>query len=64
MGIAPSEAKKLTVWELAAVTDRWIEAHDIGDDRKLSPAEADEIWNWMQQKDPVPVSSTKSNGHG
>jgi hypothetical protein len=64
MGMSIEDVKKTTVWELAAITDRWIEAHDTGDDRKLSPAEADEIWDWMQQKDPVPVSSRKSNGHG
>jgi hypothetical protein len=64
MGLAPNDVKKMTVWEFIAVADHWMEAHDTGDDRKLSAAEADEIWDWMQQKDPVPVSSRKSNGHG
>jgi hypothetical protein len=28
MGISPAEAKRMSMWELAAVTERWIEAHD------------------------------------
>ena len=69
MGIAPSEVKKLTVWEMAAVTERWVEAHDTGDSGgKLSEPEKDEIWTWMQAKPGIPLTlkeaRKKRNGHG
>jgi hypothetical protein len=70
MGISPAEVKKMSVWEMAAVTERWIEAHDTGDDRKgkLDEDEKDEIWAWMQAKPGVPLTlkeaRAKKNGAG
>lgn len=63
MGIAPAEAKKLTVWELGAITDRWMEAHEPADKpgSRLSPTEKDELWDWMQTKK-MPLSHRKTNG--
>jgi hypothetical protein len=68
MGVAPSEAKKMTVWEFVAVCDRWIEAHEVEQPgSRLSDTDKGEIWDWMQSKD-IPLSRkaarAKSNGHG
>jgi hypothetical protein len=63
MGISPVEAKKMSVWELAAVSERWVEAHDTGQhDGKLSDGEKDEIWAWMRQEGYV--GRKKGNGAG
>jgi hypothetical protein len=62
MGVMPGEFKRMTVWELSAVTERWIEAHDTGE-RGMSKAEQDEMWEWMQSKPKVPLTHRK-NGHG
>lgn len=61
MGISPAEAKKLSIWELNAVAERWIEAHAIeGQDGKagdkLSSGEKDEIWAWMQSRPHSPLT--------
>lgn len=65
MGIMPSEFKRMTVWELNAVTERWVEAHTPSDGpgSRLTPDERDEIWDWMQTKN-IPLSHRKSNGAG
>ena len=63
MGISPAELKKMSVWEMAAVTERWIEAHDTGDRKgKLDEDEKDEIWAWMQEQGHV--GGKKRNGAG
>jgi hypothetical protein len=67
MGISPVEAKQMSIWEMAAVTERWIEAHDTeGKDGKgggrLSDDEKDEIWTWMKAEGHV--GKGKGNGAG
>jgi hypothetical protein len=70
MGIAPSEAKKMTVWEFVAVADRWIEAHDTEQPgSRLSQTDKDDIWAFMQKRTDIPVSRAaarraKGNGAG
>jgi hypothetical protein len=70
MGVAPSELKRLTVWEFSAVADRWIEAHEASDKpgSRLSENEKDELWDWMKTRTDIPVSRAaaraKKNGNG
>ena len=66
MGISPSEAKKMTLWEFQAVTDYWIDTHQAASDKpgsRLSETEKDELWDWMQTKN-IPLSHRKKNGAG
>ena len=65
MGIAPSELKRMSVWEFGAVANRWVEAHDSGE-QGMSSAEQDELWDWMQTRPKVPLTHRKGNGqvHG
>ena len=57
MGISPAEVKKMSVWEMAVVTERWVEAHDTGDRKgRLDENEKDEIWAWMQTQPKVQFS--------
>jgi hypothetical protein len=71
MGISPAEAKKMSVWEFGAVSERWIEAHDTDRHRdgRLSEGEKDEIWTWMQDLPAAPLTlkearARKGNGAG
>jgi hypothetical protein len=66
MGLAPSETKRMTVWELRAVTERWIEAHATDDKgHRLSETEKDEIWEWMQTRPAMPLTHRKNGkAHG
>jgi hypothetical protein len=64
MGIAPSEFKRMSLWEFQAVTERWIEAHDAGGNT-LPEAEKDEIWDFLQTRTDIPLSraaARKGNG--
>jgi hypothetical protein len=66
MGISPNDWRKMSMWEMAAASERWVAAHDTEshDDRKgkLDEAEKDEIWAWMQQKGAT--GRKRSNGTG
>lgn len=71
MGISPLDAKRMSMWEMAAVTDRWIVAHDTDaaeNKGMLDADEKDEIWNWMQARPGRPLTlkeaRAKRNGSG
>jgi hypothetical protein len=64
MGMSIDDAKRASMWEMAAATERWMEAHDPeGHNDKpgsrLSEDDKDEIWAWMQEEGYV-----KPNGAG
>jgi hypothetical protein len=63
MGVAPSELKRMTVWEFGAVADRWMEAHDTGE-HGMSNSEKDEIWEWMQTQPKVPLTLKNGRADG
>ena len=59
----------MSMWEMAIVSDRWVEAHDTGDHKgELGDGEKDEIWDWMQQRPGVPLTLREArkaaNGRG
>ncbi len=64
MGLAPSELKKMTVWETTAVMQVWSEAHGKGDG--LSNSEADELWDFVKDQNlPTTLAAAKGiNGSG
>jgi hypothetical protein len=71
MGISPADVKRMSIWEFAAVAERWIEAHDTGERGKgdrLDDATKDEIWDWMKATSASPLTlkeaRSKANGHG
>ena len=70
MGISPAEAKKMSVWEMAAVTDRWIEAHDTESHKaggRLDKDEKDRLFDWVKSKGrPLTLKEAraKTNGAG
>ncbi len=71
MGISPLDAKRMSMWEMAAVSERWVEAHDTDsaeEKGKLDEDEKDEIWNWMQAQPAAPLTlkeaRAKQNGTG
>lgn len=69
MGLSARDVDDMSYWQLFATADGWANAHDVSHPGKLSEREADEIWEWMKTRPPVPAShhhNLKPNGanHG
>lgn len=47
MGMSPAETLACSVFEYLAALDGFIEANDPEGDKKLSSAEKDDLWNWI-----------------
>jgi hypothetical protein len=62
MGIQPGELKRMTVWESIVVMEHWIEAH--GGAKGMSEGEKVEMWEWLQQQPPMPLSHHKRPNGG
>lgn len=57
----------MSMWELAAVTERWIEAHDTESHRgnRLNEEDKDELWKWMQTKNrPLTLKEARKKANG
>jgi hypothetical protein len=61
MGIQPSEFWHMSLWAMSTVSTYYIAAHEAGEPG-LSTAEADDIWDWMQDK-PGTVRSPADRAH-
>ncbi|ASY68902.1 hypothetical protein [Sinorhizobium fredii] len=40
----------MSMWQLAAALEGYAKANDPEAAKELSPAEADDLWDWMQKK--------------
>jgi hypothetical protein len=40
----------MSVWQFVAACDGYAKGNDPNGNHDLSPAEADELWSWMQTK--------------
>lgn len=54
MGFTPQHVDQMSVWQFFAALDGWLEANTSGEG--LSESEKDDLWDWMQDRPPVPVS--------
>jgi hypothetical protein len=57
------------MYQVERAIDGWMEANGSSDDGKLPDSEAEEIWTWMQNRPPVPLTlkearRLKANGAG
>ena len=50
MGMTPAEVDRTSIWKFMAAADGFAKANDPNSGKDLSPAEADELWSWMQTK--------------
>jgi hypothetical protein len=58
MGYTPHEVDDMSMWEFHVVVEGWQKANSLDESGgKLSEAEKDEIWEWMETMPPVPLSS-------
>ena len=55
MHLSPEQVDRLSMWQFNAAIIGW--AKQYADPDKISSAEEDEIWEWMQAKDNIPLSS-------
>jgi hypothetical protein len=57
VGLTPRDVDRLSMWEFMAAVEGWIKANSSEDSSgSLGSKEADEIWEWMQQQQPVPLT--------
>lgn len=54
MGWTTAEVKRASVFEFSAAMVGWGKQHE--DPTKMSEADKDDVWAWMQAKDDVPLS--------
>jgi hypothetical protein len=48
MGYSPQQVNAMSMWQFTAAVDGYVKAN--GGEDKMSSAEADELWNWLQAK--------------
>lgn len=61
MGFAPSEIDRMSQWQFFAAMDGWMKANGGDGGSSLSESEKDEIWEWMQAMESVPLASKAMN---
>jgi hypothetical protein len=50
MGFSPQAVNEMSMWQFRAAFDGY-QTHHTGGDQKLSGADADELWEWLQSKE-------------
>jgi hypothetical protein len=64
MGFAPEVVDRMSIWQFSAAVIGWSRQYE--DPSKLNDADKDELWDWMIEKNDVPLSSgryKKLNGN-
>ncbi|MEZ2132465.1 MULTISPECIES: hypothetical protein [unclassified Sinorhizobium] len=49
MGFTPADVKAMSMWEFLASVDGYVRAQ--GGEEKMSNAEAEDLWQWLQSKE-------------
>jgi hypothetical protein len=49
MGFTPQHVNEMSMWQFLAAVDGYVKAQ--GGEEKMSNAEADELFNWLQSKE-------------
>jgi len=58
MGFTPQQIDEMSPWQFTAACEGYAEAHTVESSTTLSQSEADEIWEWMQER-PAPTPSKR-----
>lgn len=53
MGFSPLEVDRMSVFQFMSALDGFQKAHSPDEDKALSGDEADDIWDWLQAKQPI-----------
>lgn len=61
MGFTPQEIDGMSMWQYLAALEGWVKSNtsEDGENKTISTKQADEIWDWMQTKQDVPLSSMR-----
>ncbi|MFI0844434.1 hypothetical protein [Mesorhizobium sp. IMUNJ 23232] len=51
MGFTPQQVNEMSIWQFMAAWDGYVEANDPEAGARMSEAEAEDVWRWMQGKD-------------
>lgn len=57
MGFSPVEVDQMSMWQLLVTIEGWAEAR-AATEGGISPQEADDLWQWLQEK-PLPNGKAK-----
>lgn len=52
----------MSMWQYVAAIEGWMRVHanqEEGSGPKISDAQTDEIWKWMQEKQDVPLTAMR-----
>lgn len=56
MGFTPSDVDRMSVFQYMSALDGYAQAHGAEGDKSLSSDETDDIWSWLNSKEPIIVS--------
>jgi hypothetical protein len=56
MGYTPREIDDMSIWQFAAAVVGFAKQHE---EAGMTDKEADNLWDWLQTKDDVPLAFTK-----
>lgn len=48
MGFSPQEVDRMSPWQFVAALEGFVSAHDPDGEKRLSDAEKDELWEWIE----------------
>lgn len=48
MGWGVAEARTVSLWQFLAAWEGFIQANSPEEEKKLSPKEVDELWDWIE----------------
>lgn len=57
MGFTPREIEDMSLWQFEAAAVGYAKSN--GGDEGMTTKEADNLWDWLQSKNDVPVAFTK-----
>lgn len=51
MGFTPQQVDQMSMWQYLAAVEGYVKANSVDDANGLSSREADELWEWMKNKE-------------
>jgi hypothetical protein len=59
MGFTPQQVDQMSMWQFMAALEGWVKSNSTDEDEgkgTMGAQQADEIWNWLQSKNDVPLT--------
>jgi hypothetical protein len=59
MGFTPQQVDQMSIWQFASALEGWLKANTTDEDggkAGMGDQQANEIWDWLQSKNDVPLT--------